>query len=183
MLVIVLMGIIAVAVTSVSGRLATQTAQALKLRQMLGVAHGLLEEVRHMPYTFCDPQDARFLQSTGAGTGGGRCQALADGMGPEPGETRYGNTVATRFDGVTDYDGFIMPGGPCAGLCRADRQPLIPVGNALTGCDALIRVFPTALPAIPAGNALLVRVTLRCPGEANIVAEAIRVRHAPNLDN
>ena len=156
LLVIVLLGIVAAALTTSSARLAAQSSQTLKSRQALAFAQGLLEEVRHMPFTYCDPP------ATAANAAA--CGAQIDGMGPEPGESR--DNPANRFDGVSDYKDFTMPGPG--------------------GCTAAVALFTQALPGIAAldthgqPQVLRIVVTARCPGIDALVAEGLRVRHAPN---
>jgi MSHA pilin protein MshD len=186
LLVIVLLGIVAASLTTAAGRLAMQSSQTLKTRQALAVAQGLLEEVRHMPFTYCDPQDVRAALATGAFIGGTGCQTTVDLMGPEPGESRYPGP--SRFDGVTDYQGFAMPGPGCAGgLCDINGNLLNGAGSSLGGCTASVNLAAQALAAIPALDAngrpqvLRVVVTVLCPGIDTVVAEGMRVRHAPTL--
>jgi MSHA pilin protein MshD len=184
LLVIVLLGIVAAALTATSARLASQSSHTLKSRQALALAQGLLDEVRHMPFTYCDPSDARAALATGAFVGGTGCAAQVDALGPEPGESRY--NAANRFDGVTDYQGFVMPGPGCAaGLCDAAGNVVNATG-ALVGCAARVDMAAQALPGIVAldangrPQALRIVVTATCPGIEAVYAEGIRVRHAPN---
>ncbi len=186
LLVIVLLGVVAVALTTSAGRLASQSAQTVKTRQALAVAQGLLDEIRHMPFTYCDPNDARAALATGAFVGGTGCQTTVDAMGPEPGESRY--LAATRFDGVSDYQNFTMPGPGCAGgLCDINGTLISAAGSSLVGCSARVTLAAQALAAIPALDAngrpqvLRIVVTVTCPAIGAVVAEGIRVRHAPNL--
>jgi MSHA pilin protein MshD len=185
-LVIVLLGIVAVSLTAAASRLAAQSSQTLKTRQALAFAQGLLEEVRHMPFTYCDPNDVRANVATGAFVGGTGCQTTVDAMGPEPGESRY--VAANRYDGVTDYQGFVMPGAGCAGgLCDMTGAVLNGAGSTLGGCTASVNLVAQALAAIPALDAngrpqvLRIVVTVTCPGSEAVIAEGMRVRHAPNL--
>jgi MSHA pilin protein MshD len=180
LLVIVLLGIVAGGVMTLSGRLAIQSAEAARTRQALALAQALLAEVSHMPFTYCDPNDPAAVSAPNAGA----C-ATPDLMGPEPGETRY--NAANRFDGVTDYHNFAMPGPGCAGLCDITGAPIGVAGSSsLAGCDARVTLTPQALnvappPAsVPAADALLIRVTAGCPGMQPLVLEGMRVRYAPN---
>ena len=184
LMVIVLLGVVAVALTSASGKLAAQSAEALKTRQTLTFAQGLLAEVMHMPFTYCDPNDTRAALATSATVGGAGCTALVEALGPEPGESRY--SAVTRFDNVNDYQGFTMPGPGCAGgLC--DQQGNVINGTGpLAGCNAQVNLVAQALNGIAANDAngrpqaLRVIVTVACPGADTLIAEGIRVRHAPN---
>lgn len=183
LLVIVLMGIVATGLATVSGRLAAQSALSLKTRQALALAQGLLEEVRHAPFTYCDGNDAQAATATGAFIGATGCLAQVDAMGPEPGESRY--NAANRFDSVTDYQGFAMPGPGCAGICDMAGNVLNGAGSPLVGCSAGVVLAAQALPAIAALDAngrpqvLRIAVTVACPGLDPLVVETVRVRHAP----
>jgi MSHA pilin protein MshD len=186
LLVIVLLGIVAVALTSAAGRLAGQSAQTVRTREALAVAQGLLEEIRHMPFTYCDPNDARAAVATGAFVGGTGCQTTVDAMGFEPGESRY--VAANRYDGVSDYQNFTMPGPGCAGgLCDINGTLINGAGSSLGGCSARVTLAAQALAAIPALDAngrpqvLRIVVTVTCPAIGAVIAEGIRVRHAPTL--
>ena len=184
LLVIVLLGIVAAALTTISARLSAQTSETLKMRQALALAQGLLDEVRHMPFPYCDPNDARARLATGAFLGGTGCASLVDGLGPEPGESRY--NAANRFDSVSDYQGFAMPGPGCAGLCDLNGVVLNATGP-LIGCSVLVTLAAQALTGIAALDAngrpqtLRIVVAVTCPGAPPVYAEGLRVRHAPNL--
>lgn len=184
LLVIVLLGIVAAALTTISSRLSAQTSETLKTRQALAFAQGLLDEVRHMPFPYCDPNDARARLATGASLGGTGCATIVDALGPEPGETRY--NPANRFDSVSDYQGFTMPGPGCpGGLCDLNGVVLNTTGP-LIGCSVLVTLATQALAGIAAldtngrPQALRIVVALSCPGWPPVYAEGLRVRHAPN---
>jgi MSHA pilin protein MshD len=187
LLVIVLLGIVAAALTATSARLASQSSQTLRSRQAFAVAQSLLDEVRHMPFTFCDGDDPNVLSATRARLGGPDCALRVDVLGPEPGtaESRYGTTPATRFDNVSDYQGFTMPGPGCAGLCDMAGNVINATGP-LAGCGARVNMVAQALPNIAAldadgqPQALRIAVTVTCPGIEAIYADGIRVRYAPN---
>jgi len=169
------------ALMTLSSRLATQSAEALRTRQALALAQGLLDEVRHMPFTYCDPNDANARTATSAAL----CAAIVDAMGPEPGESRY-NAAPNRFDGVTDYQNFQMPGAGCAGICDIAGNLLNGPGSSLAGCSARVTLTPQALAGIAALDAggrpqvLRIGVNVSCPGLQPLLLEGIRVRHAPN---
>ena len=63
---IVLVGTVAGSLTVLFSRLSAQSAQTLRAQQALTLAMSLLDEVRAMPMTYCDPQDARATTATGA---------------------------------------------------------------------------------------------------------------------
>jgi MSHA pilin protein MshD len=183
LLVIVLLGIVATGLATVSGRLAAQSALSLKTRQAMTLAQGLLEEVRHAPFTYCDGVDELAPNVTGAFPGPGGCPTQVDLMGPEPGESRY--AAGSRFDGVTDYQNFEMPGPGCAGLCDMTGYLLNGAGSTLAGCSTRVTMVAQALATIPARDAynrpqvLRIAVTVTCPGLDPLVVDTVRVRHAP----
>jgi len=181
---IVLVGTVAGSLTTLFSRLSAQSAESLRARQTLAIAQTLLNEVRMMPMTYCDPQDPRATLATGAFTGGTGCSATVEGLGPEPGESRY--NAANRFDNVGDYNGLAIPGVGCAGgICDIAGNLLNPPGSPLAGCSALITTTPQATPGIAALDAngrpqgLRIVVRVRCPAQADTVVEGVRLRHSP----
>jgi MSHA pilin protein MshD len=182
LVVIVLLGTAAGTMTTLFARLASQSAETMRARESLALAQSLLDEVLMMPMTFCDAQDARATLATRAALGGSGCASSVDGLGPEPGESRYG---PNRFDHVSDYQGFVMPGPGCAGLCDIGGNRIDVAGSVWAGCSASVAMAPQALPGIAALDAdarpqgLRVVVRLRCPGRADAVAEGLRLRHSP----
>lgn len=182
--IITLLGVVAGGMTVVFARLAERSAAGQHERAAQLLAQSLLAEVRAMPFTYCDANDTNAATATRGVLGGtaARCASQVDTLGPEPGESRYG---PSRYDSVNDYHNFTMPGPGCAALCNRNGQPLNASGLLAT-CQARVTTTPAALPGIPAldadGNAqaLRVRVTLACPGQADTVVEGIRTRHSPN---
>ena len=184
---IVLLGTVAGSMTVLFSRLAAQSAEAMRDRQALAMAQTLLAEVRMMPMTYCDPGDANARTATSAlvGVGPTRCSATVEGLGPEPGETRY--NAANRFDNVSDYQGLVSPGPGCpGGICDIAGNVLNPPGTPLAGCSARIATTPQAMPGVAAldangrPQALRIVVRLACPGRADTVVESVRMRHDPN---
>ncbi len=180
---IVLISTVGVSLTGIFSRMAADSARAVIERQAAAVAESLLAEVLSMPFTFCDPQDARVALATGAFLGGTGCASQVDNLGPEPGETRY--NPASRFDGISDYNGFAMPGPGCPGLCDRAGVQLNGPGSSLAGCSAQVAAVPVALTGIAAldangrPQALRVTVNVNC-GDTRIGIEGYRTRHAPN---
>lgn len=182
---IVLVGTVAGSFMALFGKLSAQSSQALRDRQALAIAQALLAEVRSMPFTYCDPGDARASLATAAVLGGTGCASSVDALGPEAGESRY--NAANRFDGVSDYHGLSQPGPGCpAGICDINGNPLNPAGGMLSGCQASVVMAPQAIAGIAALDAngrpqvLRIAVTVRCPGAGDILLEGLKVRHAPN---
>lgn len=180
LVIIVLLGLVAGTTTTLFSQLAAQSAMTLKQRQLLAAATSLLDEVRAAPFTYCDGQDAN-VASAASSAG---CATLVDGMGPEPGETRY-SAGLTRFDSVTDYQGLVMPGAGCAGICDMAGNVLSVAGSPLQGCSERVNLAPLAMPGVAAVDAggraqsLRIVVTLSCAGLADIVVEGVRLRHSP----
>ncbi len=176
---IVLLGSTAGSFMLLFGRFSAQSAQALRDRQALSVAQALLAEVRSMPFTYCEPNSANATTAANAGA----C-AVVDALGPEAGETR--TNAANRFDGVSDYQAYTMPGPGCAGICDAAGTVLNSPGSALVGCTASVAMAAQALTGIAAIDAfgrpqvLRVVVSVLCPASGGIVLEGLKVRHAPN---
>lgn len=182
---IVLVGMLAGSLTVLFSRLAAQSAQTMRAQQALALAQSLLDEVRAMPMTYCDPQDARAGVATGAFVGGTGCATTVEALGPEPGEVRAG-APALRFDNVGDYHNLAMPGGGCVGgICDPSGTLINPPGTPLAGCSARIVTTAQAMPGVPALDAngraqgLRIVVTVACPGSADTQVEAVRLRHSP----
>lgn len=169
---IVVVGIAVSGALSVYSLNTRSSADPMVRKQALAIAESLLEEVLAKPYTYCDPDDAQVDTATSAVIGPTGCAAQAEGMGPEAGETRYANL--TPYDNVNDYDGFSM-----AGIVDLNN-------NAVPGLAAYaadIRVQHPAVPlnGIPAGETLLVTVTVNAPGNQSVSLSGYRTRYAPNF--
>lgn len=185
LLLIVLVGTVAGSLTVLFSRLSAQSAQTLRAQQALALASSLLDEVRAMPMTYCDPQDAQAGTATGAFVGALGCASTVEAIGPEAGEQRAG-VPAVRFDNVSDYHNLVMPGPACAGgICDPGGVLINPAGSPLAGCAARIVTTAQAMPGIAALDAngrpqgLRIVVTVTCPGIADTVVEGVRLRHSP----
>lgn len=167
---IVVVGVAVTGVLSVFSFNARTSADPVVQKQALAIADSLLEEVLAQPYTYCDPDDAN-VETAANATG---CATTPEGMGPEvaQGESRGSNL--TPFDNVNDYNGFAMNSGI-----------VDPGGNAvpdLNGYTASVQVQSAgAFNGIPAGETLLVTVTVNGPGNHNVTLSGYRTRYAPNL--
>lgn len=163
---IVVVGIAVTGVLSVYSLNTRASADPMVRKQALAIAESLLEEVLAKPYTYCDPDDAN--AETAANAAG--CATTPEATGPEAGETRYANV--TPFDNVNDYDGFSM-----AGIDDLQGNPVAGLG----GYAASVRVQPAAaFNGIPAGEAVLVTVTVAAPASQGVSLSGYRTRHAPN---
>lgn len=170
---IVVVGIAVTGVLSVYSLNARSSADPMVQKQVLAIAESLLEEVLAKPYTYCDPDDTNVETAQNASVGPLGCAATPEAMGPEAGETRYSNL--TPFDNVNDYSGF----PPMAGIVDLNGNPVPGLG----GYTATVQVQPppVPLPGIPAGETLLVTVTVTGPGNQGVSLSGYRTRYAPNL--
>lgn len=168
---IVIVGIAAGGILMVFANMTRASADPLIRKQALAIAESLLEEIRLMPFTFCDPDDARVATATGAFVGPAGCAATVEALGPEAGETRY--AALTPFDNVNDYNGFALAGG------------ILDVTGAtvagLGAYSAAVAVAPFAFGGVAATEAQQITVTVTGPGNVSVVLDGIRTRHAPNL--
>jgi len=173
---ILIVGVAAGAILSLYAGTTKRSSTPLIEKQAMAIAESLMEEIRLMPFTFCDPDDANASTATGAFVGAGGCATTVEAMGPElaQGETRY--AALTPFDNVNDYNGFAMAGGI-----------LDITGTAIAGLGAYVAavaVAPLAFgpaPAIPATDALQITVTVTHPSGVAVTLTGIRTRYAPNL--
>jgi len=169
---IVIVGIAAGGILMVFANTSRASADPLIRKQALAIAESLMEEVRQMPFTFCDPDDAN--ATTAANAAG--CATTPEAMGPEAGETRY--AVLTPFDNVNDYNGFALPGPGCpAGICDITGAAIAGLG----AYSAAVAVTPLVFGGIAAADALQIAVTVTGPGNIVVTLDGIRTRHAPNL--
>ncbi|MBM4131629.1 type II secretion system protein [bacterium] len=168
----VVVGVAVVGVLTVFMTTTRSSADPLVRKQALAIAESLLEEVRLMPFTFCDPDDPNVYTATSAAG----C-TVAEGIGPEgaQGETRYSATFP--FDNVNDYHGFDTATAVPAGICDISGACIA----ALAGYRAQVTVTAAAFNGIPATDALLVIVTVTGPTAEVIQLSAVRTRYAPNL--
>jgi MSHA pilin protein MshD len=185
LIMVTLLGVVAGAMTTLFTRLAAQSSDTLRGRQALAVAQSLLNEVRLMPFTYCDADDTQAGSAAGAFLGAGGCASTVDAQGPEPGEGRTvtgGTLKSARFDGVGDYHNFAQP-GPDLRDIRGNL--LTGASGPLRGCSTRVTTTPQAMPLVAAldgyGRPQALRITVRvnCPNLAEVVLESIRMRHAP----
>jgi len=110
---------------------------------------------------------------------GGSCPVLAEGMGPEAGETRYSATQP--FDNVNDYHGFDSDTAVPSGIRNIDGTLIA----GLSGYRVTVSVSGQTLGGV--GNdvngnpqSLLITVTVTGPGNTTVVVSGYRTRYAPN---
>jgi MSHA pilin protein MshD len=165
LLFITVMGIALAAMMSVFIQATQASSDPMIRRQQLAIAESLLREVTLMPFTFCDPDDANAATATSSAG----CASLAEGAGPEGGESRYG--PGSQFDNVSDYAGFAM-----SGIRDMANQAVA----GLSGYSASIAVAAAALDSVAASNAFKITVTVTAPDSSTISLQGWRTRHAPN---
>jgi MSHA pilin protein MshD len=184
---IVVVGVAVVGVLAAINLGTRSSADPMVQKQALAIAEALLEEVQLQPFTYCDPDDAAAAGATGAalctgGPGGANDENRIDppagpfpgGLGPEPGppiEARGSTTFP--LDNVGDYNGFSM--SPITGI---DGTAI----GGLAAYSASVTVVNQPLGAIPASDAVLIRVTVDGPPgtDIRVVLDGYRVRYAPN---
>jgi MSHA pilin protein MshD len=163
---ILIVGIAAGGILMVFASTTRASADPLIRKQALAIAESLLEEIRLMPFTFCDTDDPAVTTATSpAGC------ATPEVMGPEAGETRY--AALTPFDNVNDFNGFAMAGG------------ILDITNTtitgLSAYSAAIAITPIVFVGIVATEAQQITITVTGPGNITVTLDGIRTRHAPNL--
>ena len=145
--------ILSIALASVLGLLALAAGRSgdpLVLRQSVAIAESLLQEVLAQPFTANDLD-------------GG-----LNAIGPEAGEAR--GSATAPFDHVDDFHGLTLNG-----ITTAD-------GSAVAGLAAYrasITVEAVAMGGIPAGDGLLVRVTVIGPDDLPVTVAGYRARVRP----
>ncbi|MHB1186788.1 type II secretion system protein [Thiobacillus sp.] len=169
---IVVVGIAVTGVLSVYSLNARSSADPMVQKQALAIAESLLEEVLAKPYTYCDPDDANVETASSSAIGPTGCATTPEGMGAEGVEDRYSNL--TPYDNVNDYNSFPTMTGindlmnaPIAGLAAYTASVRVQDAGAFNG--------------IPAGETLLVTVTVTGPGNHSVSLSGYRTRYAPNF--
>jgi MSHA pilin protein MshD len=172
---IVIVGIAVVAILQVMSNTTKSSVDPQLRKQALAVAEALLEEVRLMPFTVCDPDgyDASATPPT--------CAKL-EAMGPEsayanqPANEARGSNIAP-FDNVNDYHGFTLTGG--GNDLGGSTNVAVPAGYTATVAVAEDAAFGPAGSLLPQADVLRISVTVNYSG-GSVVVEGYRTRHAPN---
>ena len=168
---IVIVGISVAGVLLAYDHAVTDSADPIVKKQALAIAESLLQEVQQMPFTFCDPDDPAVSTANSVAA----CAMPESGMGPEAGESRYSTT--TPFDNVNDYHGYDTAAEAPAGIKDLTGAPI----TGLSQYNALITVAPSTLTGVPAGEALLITVTVTGPTNVSVTIDGYRTRYAPTL--
>lgn len=165
---IVVVGIAVTGVMAVYTHNVRTSADPMVRKQALSVAESLLDEVLAKPYTYCDPDDAN--ADTAVNAAG--CATMPEITGPEnASETRYASL--TPFDNVNDYHGFTM-----TGINDLMGNPVAGLGSF----NAAVQVASAGIyNDIPAGETLLVTVTVTGPGNHSVSLSGYRTRYAPTI--
>lgn len=180
LMIIVVLGIAAGSMTVLSVRSAELSSNLLRQEQAMTLAQALLDEVRTMPFTFCDPNDpAATTAANIAGCGVAEAMGPEAAMGPIAAEQRLPPPAARRFDNVNDYNGFTAP---VTTLRDAAGNLMVAALPTLANCRVSVAVAPTAVINVAVGDALRITVSVQCPNATGpvMVAEAVRIRYAPN---
>lgn len=135
-------------------------------KQAIAIAEALLEEVQLSAFTYCQPSDPKYVANPAFQAAGvGDCTAgFAEALGAEAGDAR-------PFDNVNDYNGLAL--NPVTDVSGA------PIPN-VAGYSAAIAVVPTALASVPAGEAMLITVSVTAPNGEVFSLDGYRTRHSPN---
>jgi MSHA pilin protein MshD len=174
---VVILGLAFAGLLILYNRTTSASVDPLVRKQALAISASLIEEIELHAYTFCDPDDSNVFTATGPPPTG--CATL-EVIGVEGGETRYG---ATRFDNVSDYNGYCMGSG-----CATDATIVTAQGTPVSGLDSyrtdvsIAQMSAGELGAdVPASEGLLITVTTKhVPTGTAVTLQSYRVRYAPN---
>ncbi len=150
-----------VALVSTLNPMILASADPMRTKQMVAIAEGLLNEIMHQPFTWCDPDDpsASIAQSYGDCTWPQNTGTFT------PGENRLAGT----FDNVDDYGGYIM----------ANVTDVLG-GNAMNGYTASVAIARAGNALGLADNTAALSVTVTVTfGAENFFLTGYRFRYAP----
>jgi MSHA pilin protein MshD len=164
---IMIVGVALVGILLVMDATTRSSANPLIQKQSLAIAESLLEEIELMPFTYCDPDDAAAATATSELD----CTTV-EGPGVENDVSRYHATLP--FDNVSDYHGFSMPAGGILDITGTAIGPA-------AGYAATVAVTSAAIGAVPAGESLLITVTVTGPDGVAVVVEGYRTRYSPRI--
>lgn len=182
---IIVIGLAASGLFTIMDVTARGSADPMLQKQAMVLAESMMNEIRLMPFTYCDPDDPTASSAVSASVGAGACTSTVEDIGPETiggvTETRYGGTqVNSQFDNVSDYDGFSM--GPSNGGIKDIAGNSI---SELSKFNVSVSVAPQgmgaagAYPAIATSEALLITVTVTDPAGMQTVLNSIKTRFGP----
>lgn len=173
----VIVGVGVAGLVSVTGSLVRSSPDPMLRKQMLATAESLLNEVLQQPFTWCDPTDENAARATKAEldttkSDPAKCWNVIEDLGPETGESRYGEPPGRAFNNVNDYHGF----------SEADIGDV--TGNhRMHGYTASVAVerAGTAFGLADNTAALSVSVTVQRAGQDDIRLTGYRFRYAPRI--
>lgn len=170
---IVVVGVGLTGILAVLNVTAKSSADPMIRKNMLAIAEALLEEVRMMPFTYCDPTDAN--AATATSTAG--CATLVENMGPDAGETR--TSAANPFNNVNDYylAGGLNLASPVGDLSGTYFAPAGYSAKIEITAENLNDIVSNTTPATMEALRIAVTVT---HGSDSLTLEGYRARHSPN---
>lgn len=182
---IVVVSVAIVGVLAVLNFTVRHSADPLVRKQVLALAESILSEIEQQPFTYCDPDDANAASATSAAGCATDAQDPSPAtagtiVGPFPNtESRYSTTLP--FDNVSDYGGFVMPGGGCPNICLPGDAS----GTGLAGYTVTVTITRAGgsaqFPGLPLDAALQIDVLVTGPGNTAITLTGYRTRYAPNI--
>jgi MSHA pilin protein MshD len=155
-------------ILSVMNVTAKSSSDPMLRKQALAIAESLLEEIQLQPFTYCDPTDANVETASGAGG----CATLAEGLGPETGESRYSTT--SPFNNVNDYAG--AADFPMVGIRDLSNSSIAGLENY----TATVTIANSAIGAVPADASLRIDVRVTSGNTVDVTLTGYRTRYAPN---
>lgn len=164
---IVVLGIGLAGMAVIYNQLTLASVDPVVRKQAVAIANSLMEEIQLRPFTLCDPDDPNVFTAPVP-----PC-ATPEVIGVEGGETRYADP---RFDNVSDYNNFDMPGA----IQDISNNTIA----ELAGYSAEVDIaeasadFPAA--SVAAGAALRITVTVTGPANVRVALQGYRLRYAPN---
>ncbi len=178
---IVIISVAVAGILLVMNQVTNHSADSLIRKQALAIAESLLEEVEMMPFTYCDPDDARAVSAASA-VGGCAVAANEQDKGgaaltsPTPaGEVR--GSLSNAYDNVADYGGYSMAAGSITNINGSAVGPT--AGYSATVAIARAGSAFLGTSAADNGAALQITVTVDGPGSTQVRLDSYRTRYAP----
>jgi MSHA pilin protein MshD len=159
-------------ILSVMNVTAKSSSDPMLRKQALAIAESLLEEIQLQPFTYCDPTDANVETASGAFVGAGGCATLAEGSGPETGESRYSTT--SPFNNVNDYAG--AADFPMVGIRDLSNSSIAGLENY----TATVTIANSAIGTVPSDASLRIDVRVTSGNTVDVTLTGYRTRYAPN---
>jgi MSHA pilin protein MshD len=158
---IVIVSVGVVALVSTLNPMIRASADPMRTKQMVAIAEGLLNEIMHQPFTWCDPDDP--AASTAQSYAG--CASPQNTGSSMAGESRLGGT----FDNVDDYGGYSMA-----------NVTDVSGGNAMAGYTASVAIARAGNALGLADNTAALSVTVTVSfGTESFFLTGYRFRYAP----